>query len=255
MCLSIPVGRSPLSPNDHGQDGFHIVSNNDKTNEQTSSFSSQTCQELGSHHSHPRKKEKLNKLKINDFPWTSPPVNRPPRANVHHRIRREEQIQRGTAEMCVPGAEDVRALNWQKHLNDNFDELPEAVWGLAWQWEPPPVLSVLLRSPTRFSQWIADKNPFVVLAREGKNNHMTYAQNLLHNKGLFSTRKHITRVLSHLEKEHFSDFSPQQAFGLTKGCTCWGGERCGGVRGQTKKRLWRPQPRDTGPWIHWDLHL
>ena len=38
---------------------------------------------------------------------------------------------------------------------------------------------------------------------------MTYTQNLLCNKDLFSEDKDFTRVISHLEKEQFSDSSPQ----------------------------------------------
>lgn len=76
-----------------------------------------------------------------------------------------------------------------------------------------------VRAPTRslFSREQLIKNPIVTLAREGKNNHVTYTQNLFHNKVLFSMAEDITRVSSYLEKERFSDFSPPQA-SVTEGC-------------------------------------
>lgn len=43
------VGTTPLGPQDHGQDVSHILSKNDRTNEQTSSFSSD-WKEFGSRH-------------------------------------------------------------------------------------------------------------------------------------------------------------------------------------------------------------
>lgn len=108
----------------------------------TPSVSATTCQKLGSHSLHPFKK-KPNILKINNFP------------SIHQRIQfrgktvslkfrkideyieswpnseNHSQIQRITVEISLSAAEATRAINWQKHFNDYFDELLEAEYKLA----------------------------------------------------------------------------------------------------------------------------
>lgn len=78
---------------------------------------------LRDHHSYSYNKKKLHQLKINAFLDSS--ENRGLRAKNCPGIWRDRYIQKDTAEICLTEAEATEAINWQCHLNDNFDKLLE----------------------------------------------------------------------------------------------------------------------------------
>lgn len=67
-------------------------------------------------------------------------------------IRRDRWIQRITAEIFLPGVEDVGAINWEELLNGNFDTMPELVCKLTWETlgglSPWVLLTVMWLLPT-----------------------------------------------------------------------------------------------------------
>lgn len=78
---------------------------------------------LRDHHSYSYNKKKLHQLKINAFLDSS--ENWGLRAKNCPGIWRDRYIQKDTAEICLTEAEATEAINWQCHLNDNFDKLLE----------------------------------------------------------------------------------------------------------------------------------
>lgn len=102
-------------------------------------------------HSHPYSQKKaeqtenqcllLDPLKKKDLSTNCLPV-----------IRRDRWIQRITAEIFLPGVEDVGAINWEELLNGNFDTMPELVCKLTWETlgglSPWVLLTVMWLLPT-----------------------------------------------------------------------------------------------------------
>lgn len=88
------------------------------------------CSKLGSHYSCPYSEKKLHKLKSMTFLDQS--ENSCCSGNHHPEIWRVRFIWRDTStEICLPGAEGAGTVNWQKHLDDDFDTLLESKSGLA----------------------------------------------------------------------------------------------------------------------------
>ena len=108
---------------------------NQKVEKSTPYFVCYDIQSIGvtlTSHSHPYSQKKAEQTE-NQCLFLDPLKKRGLSTNCLPVIRRGRWIQRITAEIFLPGVEDVGAINWEELFSGNFDTMPEMVCELTWE--------------------------------------------------------------------------------------------------------------------------
>lgn len=108
-------------------------------------------------------------------------------------------IQRITAKMCLPRTEAANAINWQKHINGDFDYLLEFESG--WFKSKKFLKAIVLGSPIMF-QYNLRKKSFANGTGKVRVVIVKLPQKLFHNKGLLCRGKDFP----FLEQSFISDY-------------------------------------------------